>query len=141
VRGGTRLGVPRGTTVVWGGCASDNTCYSYNFYWAPTHEAVVHPGEGPLKVQHELCHAHQHLSINGGLELRPSDYDLESWYGTSEGRSYADAVAGSPWPWPQSGSQSLLEDFAWMCAYWYVAPADLLDLSPARYDWAVAHLP
>jgi hypothetical protein len=141
VPGGTRLAIPAGTTVVWGSCASDGACYPYNFYWAPTHEAVLQPGEGPVKVQHELCHAHQHLSINGGTELQPSDYDLESWYATSEGTSYAAAIAGSSWPWQEGGNRNLLEDFAWACAYWYVAPADLLDLSPQRYQWAKANLP
>lgn len=141
VRGGTRLALPRGTTVVWGGCASDGTCYSYNFYYAPTRQAVLHEGQGPMKVQHELCHAHQHLSINGGAPLRPSDYDLESWYETAEGRSFKNATGGSPWPWQYGGNQNVLEDFAWTCAYWYVAPAQLLDVSPQRYRWAEANLP
>jgi hypothetical protein len=97
-------------------------------------------GEAPHKVQHELCHAHQHWAINGGGPLDPSDYDLESWYGTSEGQSYAAAVAGLPWPWSHSAI-NVLEDFAWTCAYWYLDPAYLLNVSPPRYDWALANLP
>jgi hypothetical protein len=142
VRGGTVLAVPDGTTVVWGGCASDGTCYWYNFYWAPTHEVVMQAGEGQHKVQHELCHAHQHSSINGGAPLDPSDYDLESWYASAEGQSFSAAVASASggWPWIQS-AVSGLEDFAWTCGYWYFDPAYLLQMSPERYDWAAAHLP
>lgn len=140
LRGGTELPVPAGTTVVWGGCASDGTCYWYNFYWAPTHEIVMQGGEGAHKVEHERCHAHQHWSINGGAPLDPSDYDLESWYGTAEGQSFLDAVAGLSWPWTHSQVNGL-EDFAWTCAYFYVDPAYLHAMSPERYAWAAAHLP
>jgi hypothetical protein len=140
VRGGTSLSVPDGTAVVWGGCASDGRCYPYNFYWAPTREVVMQPGEGGHKVQHELCHAHQHQSINGGAPLPPSDYDLESWHSTPEGQSFSATVSGLPWPWSHSAVNTL-EDFAWTCAYWYVDPARLLQSSPQRYDWAAANLP
>lgn len=140
IRGGTQLSLPAGTTVVWGGCASDGTCYWYNFYWAPTHEVVMQPGEGPHKVQHELCHAHQHWSINGGAPLPPDDYDLESWLATSEGQSFTAAVASLAWPWSHS-AVSTLEDFAWTCGYWYLDPAYLLQASPERYAWAAANLP
>ncbi len=137
---GTQLPVPEGTTVVWGGCASDGECHWYNFYWAPTHEAVLQQGEGQNKIQHELCHAHQHWSISGGAPLRPSDYDLESWYSTAEGESFTAMVAGLSWPWSHSAVNGL-EDFAWTCAYWYVDPARLLSASPERYRWAQQHLP
>ncbi|MEX1253151.1 MAG: hypothetical protein WEE64_02305 [Dehalococcoidia bacterium] len=140
VRGGTDLPLPAGTTVAWGGCASGGRCYSFNFYWAPTHEAVLQNGEPEIKVQHELCHAHQHWSINGGAPLSALDYDLEPWYGTGEGQSYVSAVSGLPWPWSHS-AVSGLEDFAWTCAYWYLDPAHLLQVSPQRYDWAASHLP
>jgi len=137
---GAELPVSSGTSVVWGGCASDGFCRPFNFYWGPTREAVLQNSEPQIKVQHELCHAHQHLSINGGAPLSPSDYDLESWYGTAEGRSFGAAVAGQPWPWTHS-AVSGLEDFAWTCAYWYLDPAHLLQVSPPRYDWAAANLP
>jgi hypothetical protein len=140
VRGGTALITPDGTTVVRGGCASDGECHWYNFYWAPTHEAVVQEGELQIKVEHELCHGHQHWSINGGAPLRPSEYDLHTWYDTAEGRSFSAAVAGLSWPWSHSAINAL-EDFAWTCAYWYLDPAYLLQASPARYDWAAANLP
>jgi hypothetical protein len=127
-------------TVVHGSCASDGRCYPYNFYWAPTHEVVLQLGEPEDKLQHELCHAHQHWTINGGAPLPPSDYDLESWYATDEGRSFGQAVAGLPWPWSHSAVNPL-EDFAWTCAYWYVDPGYLLASSAERYTWAAANLP
>ena len=140
VPGGTRLPVPDGTKVVRGGCASDGECHWYNFYWAPTREVVLQDGQGEREVQHELCHAHQHWSINRGAPLAPSDYDLESWYSTAEGQSFTAAASGLPWPWSQSEVNGL-EDFAWACTYWYVDPAYLLEVSPERYRWARDHLP
>jgi len=133
------LAVAPGTKVVWGGCASDGTCLWYNFYWSPTHEAVLQTGEGPDRVQHELCHAHQHWTINQGAPLDPSDYDLQSWYSTPEGQSYTAAVVGLPWPWSNSAVNGI-EDFAWTCAYWYLDPAFLRSASPERSDWAAQHL-
>ncbi len=140
VRSAAVLPVPEGTSVVWGGCASDGECHSYNFYWAPTYEAVMQNGEGQIKVQHELCHAHQHWSISAGAPLPPADYDLESWYTTAEGGSFVSAIAGLPWPWSHS-AVNVLEDFAWTCAHWYLDPAYLLQTSPERYDWAARNLP
>lgn len=140
VPGGTSLPVPNGTSVVWGGCSSDGECHWFNFYWAPTREAVLQDGESQLKVQHELCHAHQHWSINGGGPLSPADYNLEVWYSTPEGASFLSAVEGLAWPWSQSAVNGL-EDFAWTCAYWYLQPDHLLTASPERYAWAAANLP
>jgi hypothetical protein len=97
-------------------------------------------GESQLKVQHELCHAHQHWSINGGAPLEPSQYDLAPWYKTEEGSSFNSSVAGLPWPWSHSAVNTL-EDFAWTCAYWYLQPADLRQMSPERYAWAASNLP
>src|SRR3989344_2522217 len=133
------LEVPEGTRVIWSSCASDGTCYPFNFYWPPTNETVMLSGEPQLKVQHEFCHAHQHWSINGGEPLEHSDYDLESWYVTSEGQSFSTAVAGLSWPWSHS-LQSGLEDFAWTCAYWYLDPSFLKEVSPERYEWAAENL-
>ncbi len=140
VRGGATLSIPDGTTVVWGGCSSDGQCHWYNFYWAPTHEAVLQNGESQIKVQHELCHAHQHWTIDGGAPLDPSNFDLHTWYDTAEGQSFSAAVDGLSWPWNHSAVNGL-EDFAWTCAYWYLDPAHLLQVSPERYGWAAQNLP
>lgn len=134
------LPVPVDTSIVFGGCASDGTCYWYNFYWAPTQEVVMQYGEGVIKVQHERCHAHQHWSINGGAPLPPFDYDLESWYETTEAQSFVAASVGLTWPWTDSAISGL-EDFAWTCAYWYLDAAYLLRVSPERYAWARKNLP
>ena len=139
VPGGRLLLVPGDMEIVWGGCASDNTCHWYNFYWAPTREVVMQHGESALKVQHEICHAHQHWSINRGAPLAPSEYDLSPWYGTAEGRSFMSAVAGLSWPWSHSAVNGI-EDFAWTCAYFFQDPAYLLQVSPERYRWALANL-
>lgn len=133
------LPLPDGTKVVWGGCASDGECHEYNFYWAPTNEVVMQKDEPQEKVQHELCHAHQHWSINGGAPLSTSDYNLESWYATAEGQSFTAAVAGLPWPWSYSAVNGL-EDFAWTCTFYYLDPTYLLEVSPERYKWAIENL-
>ncbi len=143
IRGGNlaALPLPLGTRVVYGGCASDGTCYPYNFYWAPTHEVVLVGTNTNNQEAHELCHAHQHWTINGGSPLPPSDYDLESWYGTSEGQSFMAAVEGLSFPWTLSAANGL-EDFAWTCANWYKNPQRLLDVGgQARYEWAKKNLP
>ena len=36
-----KLTLPANVTVNTSGCASDGSCYWYNFYWAPTHEVVL----------------------------------------------------------------------------------------------------
>ncbi|KKM21441.1 hypothetical protein LCGC14_1635410 [marine sediment metagenome] len=136
------LQLPPGTTVVVG-AASDGTAYPYNFYWAPTHEVVLvnEQQRGTNQEVHELCHAHQHWSINGGTPLPPSDYDLESWYGTSEGQSFTAAVRGLSFPWQLSAVNGL-EDFAWTCSFWYRDSQRLLDVGgDARYEWAKGNLP
>ena len=134
------LQLPEGIRVVVGRCASDGRCYDYNFYWAPTHEAVLQEGEREHKALHEICHAHQHSSINGGEPLHPSQYGLELWYQTEEGQSFAKAVEGLPWPWSDSASNDL-EDFAWTCAFYYFDPHYLQDISPERYQWVAENLP
>ena len=137
----TALPLPANTSISWTGCASDGSCYWFNFYWAPTHEIVLQPGEGPDRVQHEYCHAHQHWSINGGAPLPPSDYDLESWYATSEGKSFMAATAGLSFPWTNSAINGL-EDFAWTCTYWYLDPDRLVTVGgQARYEWMKENLP
>ncbi len=135
------LPLPANTGISWTGCASDGACYWYNFYWAPTREVVLQPGEGPDRVQHEYCHAHQHWSINGGAALAPSDYDLESWYETDQGQSFMIATADLPFPWTNSAINGL-EDFAWTCTYWYLDPDWLVMVGGRkRYEWVKENLP
>ncbi len=143
IRGGNlaALPLPSGTRVVYGGCVSDGNCYPYNFYWAPTHEVVLVGTNTNNQETHEKCHAHQHWTINGGSPLPPSDYDLESWYGTSEGQSFMAAVEGLAFPWTLSAENGL-EDFAWTCSFWYRDSQRLLDVGgQARYEWAKENLP
>ena len=134
------LPVPEGFTLRYGGCASDGACYPFNFYWQATREAVLVNAEQSAKTrQHEVCHAHQHQTINAGA---PTDNGLSAWYATSEGQSFTVAVDGSPFPWGAvSTSTSGLEDMAETCAYWYIDPAHLQAVSPVRYTWAEANLP
>lgn len=138
------LTMPTNVRTVVGGCASDGFCRAWNFYYAPTHEVVLVDASqiGASQETHEYCHAHQHWAINGGAPLAPSDYDLESWYSTAEGRGFTSAVAGLvAWPWSHSAVNGL-EDFAWTCAYWYLDPQRLLDVGGAeRYEWARESLP
>jgi len=130
--------MPPDTTVTDAGCASDGECHWYNFYWSRTHEVVLQGEEPTIRRVHEMCHAHQHWSINGGAATRE---DLSAWYATGEGTSYAAAATGWPYPYEFTTAHNSLEDFAEACALYHVDPARLLDLSPARYDWMRASLP
>ncbi len=135
------LQLPEGTSVIRGACTSDGECRESNFYWAPTHEAIVQVNEGETVVQHELCHAHQHWAVNGGAYLGPTGHSLSRWYSTPEGLSFRAMAEGLSWPWSQSHTTDG-EDFAWTCANWYVDPDRLLQVGgPERYQWAQEHLP
>lgn len=134
-----QLPLPPGTTVNRSGCASDGHCEWFNFWWHPTSEAVVQPGEPRLKEVHELCHGHQDWSIGRPLAL--SELDLRPWYSTVEGQSFMAAVDGLPFPWAHSAVNGL-EDFAWTCANWFLNPARLVTAGgQARYRWAKENLP
>ncbi|MDR7574204.1 MAG: hypothetical protein QN194_14930 [Armatimonadota bacterium] len=134
------LPVPDGLSVSTSGCARDGACYWYNFYWAATREVVLH-GNDTGRLAHEMCHAHQHWTINGGADLAPSDYDLEQWYATAEAASYSRVATDWPWPYQISVRANLLEDFAEACGLWYSDPVMLRRISPARYGWMAANLP
>ena len=139
----SQLGLPDGLSTRYDGCSPTYGCsVRYNYYDAGSHEVVlVDTSQSDLRRIHETCHAHQHWSINGGLPLALADYDLGSWYGTAEATSY-EAIAGHDWPWPTEFSyQSVLEDFAEACAWWYVRPSELYTLSLARYEWMRSNLP
>lgn len=132
------LPLPDDLAVNTSGCARDGSCYAYNFYWSPTHEVVLQGDEPDIRLVHETCHAHQHWSINGGA---PTREDLSAWYGTAEAASFGAIATGWPYPYAFTLAQNRLEDFAEACALWYVDPARLLDISPARYTWMAASLP
>ena len=136
------LAVPEGLTTRYDGCSPTYGCRTdINYYDAGARVVVLQPGEGWLKEVHELCHAHQHWAINGGADLDPSDYDLESWYASSEGVGYMVAV-GVPDPWPFSHSAvDGIESFAWTCSWWYVQPGELASGCPVCYSWAEENLP
>lgn len=130
--------MPSDTTVNDSGCASDGECHWFNFYWSRTHEVVLQGQEPTIRLVHEMCHAHQHWSINGGAD---TSADLSAWYTTNEGESYTAAATGWPYPYEFTTVHNPLEDFAEACALYHVDPARLLDISPARYDWMRANLP
>jgi len=132
------LALPDDTTVNTSGCARDGFCRWFNFYWSPTHEIVLQGDEPVIRRVHETCHAHQHWSINGGA---PTREDLSAWYATAEAASFSAIATDWPYPYAFTTAQNRLEDFAEACALWYVDPARLLTLSPARYTWMAATLP
>ena len=103
------------------GCTSDGFCvrldgHLCNFYYAPTREVVVAPGQSCRLLMHELCHAHQHQTILNETGREPSDLTLYEWDDTAEAAAYASVVAGHPRPddWRIS-RDTLLEDFAEAC--------------------------
>lgn len=136
-RSGPRIGSQAGS-VVWEGCASDGTCYPYNFYWVPTGEIVMQGEQPPLEVAHEWGHRQQHLDLNGGA---PTSIDLAAWYTTSAALSYQAVAQGWPYPKGTLLGPSLLEDWAWAYAYHEVDPGWLAAVSPARYRWMEENLP
>lgn len=135
----TALPLPTNTGISWTGCASDGECHPFNFYWAPTREVVMQPGEPYYKEVHERCHAHQAWAI--GRDLVPSEYDLHPWYSTQEGQQFMTEI-GIPNPWPFSHSAiNGLESFAWVCGFYYADPQQLHDLCLVCYNWARRNLP
>ena len=117
------MSLPPGTHVFVSddGCTSNGVCpweagHACNFYYAPTREVVVGPGQSCRPLMHELCHAHQHQTILSETGREPSDLTLVEWNDTAEAAAYASAIAGHPHPadWRLS-RDTLLEDFAEAC--------------------------
>lgn len=109
------------------GCASDGVCpfhdgAPHNFYYAPTREIVVVPGQSLKVWAHEACHAHQHQTILDELHAEPLDLTLHEWYQTSEGQAYLAAIDGHPHAsWPAiADHDSALEDFGEACGRYLV---------------------
>jgi len=127
------------------GCTSDGQCPfggPANFYWAPTREIVLVPGQ-PLKVAaHETCHGHQHQVIlnETGAEPQPggpppSAVDLHEWLTTTEAAAYLPVVAAADGGFPAWGRRDtalwLLEDFAEACGR-FLAADPRFPLDPGR---------
>jgi hypothetical protein len=126
------MALPRGVRVFVSdrGCTSDGVCplgngHPCNFYYPPTREIVIEPGQSCHVVAHELCHAHQHQVILDETGREPSDLTLKEWYDTAEAAAYQRAIAGHPRPedWHMS-ADTLLEDFAEACGRYLVRDPD-----------------
>ena len=124
--------LPRGVRVFVSdrGCTSDGVCpfgdgHPCNFYFPPTREIVIKPGQSCHVVAHELCHAHQHQVILDETGREPADLSLKEWYDTAEAAAYQGAVAAHPRPddWRMS-ADTLLEDFAEACGRFLVRDPD-----------------
>ncbi len=137
-----RLPVPPGTSVRNDGCASDGYCTWYNYYACWTHEIVLQGDEPTIRLYHERAHAHQAYTVYGDSDCPPDDRDLESWLSTAEAAAFGRAIQNHPWPWGTiSTNTGLLEDYAETVAWYYLDPAHLREVSPARYEWAIESLP
>ena len=137
------LPLPANVTIRTDGCSITYGCTIwYNYYDAGSREIVLQGQQSERKVVHEHLHAHQHWSINGGANLAPSDYDLESWYSTQEGQSFMAAVGvPNPWPWSDESFANGIESFAIVGSFWYTNPQQLHDLCLVCYNWARRNLP
>ena len=136
--------VPSDLAVRHDGCGPTWGCSLwYNYYDASGHVIVLQPGEAHRET-HERLHAHQHMSINGGAPLAPSDYDLGSWYASSEGQSFMTEVGVPSILWSSGNCPSYqngIEAFACVGQLWYNDPTTLHDLCLTCYRWAGKNLP
>jgi hypothetical protein len=117
------------------GCTSQGFCpwadgQVHDFYYAPTREIVVAPGQSIKVEAHELCHAHQQETIIEETGHEPRGLTLQDWLDTSEGRAYAAVVEANvrPASWRLS-LDNTVEDFAEACARYLTHWADQ---DPAR---------
>ena len=124
------------------GCLANGICpfgaTPANFYWAPTSTAVVYPNQSAWTLQHEACHAHQHLMIESELGVAPAmPYDLHEWLATSEGQTWTAQVT-TAWPatgqWAiEPGAHNAIEDFGISCGLYESNPQQLQQIDPIRY--------
>lgn len=91
-------------------------------------------------VTHEICHAHQHrVVLDAGLEVGP-DLDLASqWYRTEQAQAFF--RAGGQASLPGHAHIDPYQDFANVCAFWYLRRAELGQVDPAMYSFASEWLP
>lgn len=146
------LPVPEGLTLYWSptpfgyigqGCPGGYSPANYN-YLGPRVEIYQGWQEcfGGTQVElvywtaHEACHAHQHRMI---LDARIPVTGLEPWVGTPEGKAFMAAGGKISFPW--NGSVSPVEDFANLCASWFLRRTDLQKHDPTMYKFAKEWLP
>jgi hypothetical protein len=101
------IALPPGLHVTVGGDA--------NYYDAPTRTIALAPDQPMAIWAHEACHARQHEKI---LERDPASDNLWLYFQTPEGVSFLSASSQVP-------SGAVLEDEAWVCAWYYVDPSRL----------------
>lgn len=91
-------------------------------------------------IAHEVCHAHQHrVVLDAGMEVGP-DLDLASqWYRTNQGQAFF--IAGGQASLPGHAHIDPYQDFANVCAFWYLRRPELQQLDPAMYRFASEWLP
>lgn len=87
-------------------------------------------------VTHECCHAHQHrMILNAGLSVGGDpNARLVTWLETPEGRAFK--AAGGRSNLPYNPSVNPIEDFANVCASWYLRRDDLQRYDPMMYEFA-----
>ena len=84
-------------------------------------------------VTHEVCHAHQHrMVLDAGLPQG-------GWEETPEGEAFL--AAGGRSNLPSNPSVNPFEDFANICATWYLRRDYLQQYDPAMYEFAEQWLP
>ncbi len=139
------LSVPSNLAVRHDGCSPTRGCaVRTNYYDAGSRTIVLQPGEGYAKEVHERLHAHQHMSINGGESVALSDYDLGSWYESSEGQSFMAEVGVPNILWSSDNcpaDQNGIEAFACVGQLWYNDPTTLNNICEPCYRWAGKNLP
>lgn len=104
------------------------------------------PDDPNFTMAHELCHAHQHLSIlKAGLGEPPGN--LKTWENTPEGQAFAtsaDMVKTNGFlPWSNFGGNQV-EDFAEICRHAYKPAKERLGwlrMWPALVDFTRKWLP
>jgi hypothetical protein len=125
--------VPDGFTLV-----VTDTIAPAGYYDATVRTAYVRSTASDWTQMHERCHAYQHLTIlrETGQEPLWGVWQLESWYLTSEGTAYIDAIARSAYRWPSAwlSADNPLEDFANACGLYFLNPGWLYSLDPVRYQ-------
>lgn len=138
---------------------SGQTLYSApaNFYSnnEGRNELVLVPGQGTRTILHELGHAYQMRLVPPGRyawvffqqEMRDfmratdwrllnSDADVAAAHDQTELRFAYDG----PQVWSYLSLPDPLEDYANSFALFFHDPAELAQLSPARYDWFLRHV-